>query len=252
MANVAAGWYPDPTGRFEHRYWDGSAWTDSAARGGVQSQDPVAGRASVGPLPAMSSPAGLGAPAATSSRPSRTTQVKVLFLGGVPALIFGFFLLTLTTGYEPTRAAMRWLWLGLIGLIGLIALVAAIIELVKTRQPGHALSRGFAWIALSVVKVERSHRGSGPHRRKHGAPARRRKVSSSPGWVRARRRVPQVQAIRTRLGWRGCGSRRPGGLPDIFRSRRWRTPRCEPGCQRPCPGCRRAGYQLRPGSRRAH
>ncbi len=77
----------------------------------------------------------------------------MLFLGGVPALIFGFFLLTLTTGYEPTRAAMRWLWLGLIGLIGLIALVAAIIELVKTRQPGHALSRGFAWIALSVVTI---------------------------------------------------------------------------------------------------
>ncbi len=153
MANLAAGWYPDPTGRFEHRYWDGSAWTDYAARGGVQSQDPVAGGASVGPLPAMSSPAGLGAPAATSSRPSRSTKVKVLFLGGVPALIIGFFLLTLTAWYEPTQAAMPGVLLGTLGLIGLIALIACIIVLVKTRQPGHALSRGLAWIALSGVTI---------------------------------------------------------------------------------------------------
>ena len=153
MANVAAGWYPDPTGRFEHRYWDGSAWTDYAARDGVQSQDPVAGGASLGPLPAMSSPAGLGAPAATSSRPSRSTKVKVLFLAGVPALIIGFFLETLTAWYEPTQAAMPRLFLGTIGTIGLIALIAGIIVLVKTRQPGHALSRGLAWIALSVVTI---------------------------------------------------------------------------------------------------
>jgi len=154
MANVAAGWYPDPTGRFEHRYWDGSAWTDSAARGGVQSQDPVAGRASVGPLPAMSSPAGLGAPAATSSRPSRTTQVKVLFLGGVPALIFGFVLLAMTmTSVGEVTQVVRGVLLGLIGLMGLIGLIACIIVLVKTRQPGHALSRGFAWIALSVATI---------------------------------------------------------------------------------------------------
>jgi hypothetical protein len=153
MANVAAGWYPDPTGRFDHRYWDGSAWTDYAARGGVQSQDPVAGGASLGPLPAMSSPAGLSAPAATSSRPARSTKVKVLFLAGVPALIIGFFLETLTAWYEPTQAAMPRLFLGTIGTIGLIALIAAIIVLVKTRQPGHALSRGLAWIALSVVTI---------------------------------------------------------------------------------------------------
>jgi vacuolar-type H+-ATPase subunit I/STV1 len=153
MAKVAAGWYPDPTGRFDHRYWDGSAWTDHAARGGVQSQDPVAGGASVGPLPAMASPAGLSAPAATASRPTRSTKVKVLFLGGVPALIFGFFLETLTTWYEPTRATMRGLYLGTIGLIGSIALIVCVIVLVKTRQPGRALSRGLAWIALSVATI---------------------------------------------------------------------------------------------------
>jgi hypothetical protein len=34
-----AGWYPDPTRRFEQRYWDGAAWTDNVARGGQQSRD---------------------------------------------------------------------------------------------------------------------------------------------------------------------------------------------------------------------
>jgi hypothetical protein len=35
-----AGWYPDPSGRFEMRYWDGTAWTEHVARGGQQYTDP--------------------------------------------------------------------------------------------------------------------------------------------------------------------------------------------------------------------
>jgi len=26
-----AGWYPDPAGRHEHRYWDGARWTEHVA-----------------------------------------------------------------------------------------------------------------------------------------------------------------------------------------------------------------------------
>jgi hypothetical protein len=36
-----AGWHPDPTGRFEIRYFDGANWTDHVARGGQQATDPV-------------------------------------------------------------------------------------------------------------------------------------------------------------------------------------------------------------------
>ncbi len=32
-----AGWYPDPSGRFEQRYWDGAAWTEHVVSGGQQS-----------------------------------------------------------------------------------------------------------------------------------------------------------------------------------------------------------------------
>lgn len=37
---VAAGWYADPAGRFELRYWDGSTWTEHVSRAGQQFTDP--------------------------------------------------------------------------------------------------------------------------------------------------------------------------------------------------------------------
>ncbi len=41
MSTWAAGWYPDPLGRHEHRYWDGREWTHHVGSGGHQSIDPV-------------------------------------------------------------------------------------------------------------------------------------------------------------------------------------------------------------------
>jgi Domain of unknown function (DUF4328)/Protein of unknown function (DUF2510) len=35
------GWYPDPSRRFDHRYWDGSTWTEHVSRGGVAGTAPV-------------------------------------------------------------------------------------------------------------------------------------------------------------------------------------------------------------------
>lgn len=35
-----AGWYADPSGRFELRYWDGGRWTEHVSRGGNQYTDP--------------------------------------------------------------------------------------------------------------------------------------------------------------------------------------------------------------------
>lgn len=40
---VPAGWYADPSGRYELRYWDGLAWTEHVSRAGQQFTDaPVA------------------------------------------------------------------------------------------------------------------------------------------------------------------------------------------------------------------
>jgi len=37
---VPAGWYSDPSDRYELRYWDGSAWTEHVSRAGQQYTDP--------------------------------------------------------------------------------------------------------------------------------------------------------------------------------------------------------------------
>jgi hypothetical protein len=42
-AGTPAAWHPDPTGRHEHRWWDGAAWSDQVSDSGVVSSDPVGG-----------------------------------------------------------------------------------------------------------------------------------------------------------------------------------------------------------------
>jgi hypothetical protein len=37
---AAAGWLTDPTGRHQHRWWDGALWTDCVADAGTTSRDP--------------------------------------------------------------------------------------------------------------------------------------------------------------------------------------------------------------------
>lgn len=39
--STAPAWHPDPTGRFDLRYWSGTEWTSHVSRGGVAGEDPV-------------------------------------------------------------------------------------------------------------------------------------------------------------------------------------------------------------------
>src|SRR5262249_7937006 len=41
MATSQAGWFEDPTGRAERRYWDGNMWTEHVASGTTRSTDPI-------------------------------------------------------------------------------------------------------------------------------------------------------------------------------------------------------------------
>jgi uncharacterized protein YxjI len=41
MTTPTAGWYPDPSGHFHHRWWDGQKWTDAVATNGQQSTSPM-------------------------------------------------------------------------------------------------------------------------------------------------------------------------------------------------------------------
>jgi hypothetical protein len=47
-----AAWLPDPTGRFQYRYWDGSAWSAAVSRQGSQETDAL----STQPPPPQSAP----------------------------------------------------------------------------------------------------------------------------------------------------------------------------------------------------
>lgn len=57
MTNSPANWYDDPTGRHQHRYWDGNAWTSHVSDNGIQGTDDIAA-ASATPTE-QSAPSGL-------------------------------------------------------------------------------------------------------------------------------------------------------------------------------------------------
>jgi Domain of unknown function (DUF4328)/Protein of unknown function (DUF2510) len=40
-AGARSGWYPDPSGRFEHRYWDGNSWTEHLSETTQSPIDPL-------------------------------------------------------------------------------------------------------------------------------------------------------------------------------------------------------------------
>jgi hypothetical protein len=62
MSTNGAGWHPDPSGRHEYRWWDGTAWSDAVVDQGVEHRDPIG--ASVPPTPqippAAPTPPGVG------------------------------------------------------------------------------------------------------------------------------------------------------------------------------------------------
>ncbi len=42
-AAAPGGWHPDPAGRHEQRYYDGTTWTEHVVDAGIQSTDPLPG-----------------------------------------------------------------------------------------------------------------------------------------------------------------------------------------------------------------
>lgn len=58
-AEASPDWHPDPTGRHEYRYWDGSAWTEHVSDDGERTVDPVSKapvQVQTGSLPSMPCP----------------------------------------------------------------------------------------------------------------------------------------------------------------------------------------------------
>lgn len=62
---IVAGWYPDPSGQADHRWWDGEAWTDDTL-------PPTQPAATTGPGPASPSSDPAAPPGSALLRPSAT------------------------------------------------------------------------------------------------------------------------------------------------------------------------------------
>jgi hypothetical protein len=65
MTDLPASWQTDPTGRHDHRYWDGTRWTEHVADAGVASTDPY-DEPDEPAAPAPSAPSEPAAPPLTS------------------------------------------------------------------------------------------------------------------------------------------------------------------------------------------
>jgi hypothetical protein len=69
--NPGSGWFPDPSGRAEFRYWDGAAWISHVSRGRRATIDSTGerelSRSRFEPLTRSASPSMLGTPNSVSA-----------------------------------------------------------------------------------------------------------------------------------------------------------------------------------------
>ena len=108
MSSVSAGWYPDPSGRYEQRFFDGNQWTAHVARGAERLLD----------APATLVPA----PVATLTAPySPPVQVQIVTGNGAStaALVLGIlgllFSLTIFLFFIAFPLALLGFIFGLVG-----------------------------------------------------------------------------------------------------------------------------------------
>ena len=83
MTDITPSWQEDPTGRHDHRYWDGTQWTEHVADAGVAGVDPYEEAPAAAPEPAgepeavdapvtFDQPAGLAEPEVPAQEPPPT------------------------------------------------------------------------------------------------------------------------------------------------------------------------------------
>ncbi len=110
----APGWYPDPSGRFEFRWYDGQAWSSAVSRGGVQSTDelgiaPPPARQVMAPMPVV---APVPRPGSSSidalvevAPPGRSnTPVLVAVAVGVLAVVVAAVLVFVAAGSDSEQS----------------------------------------------------------------------------------------------------------------------------------------------------
>ncbi len=78
------GWFPDPTGRHDHRWWDGAAWTAHVADAGIATVDPLPEASSAASM-ANTGPAG-----PTTARPGADPVAIIALVVGLLGILLVF------------------------------------------------------------------------------------------------------------------------------------------------------------------
>ena len=175
MAEKTPGWFNDPYGRFQQRYFDGKKWTEHVATGGEQQVDPLGASLVIPiatPATAFATPGGRGAgvdkflDAAgpdSRERPLPSIRAAVAGLGGV-VLAIGVFGVTL--GDNPSRGKVIAVALVIIAaawanrmFVKLAEVQAAAVGMVVVAIPAFAVAatvdggRGGFWTGLLLAAL---------------------------------------------------------------------------------------------------
>jgi lysylphosphatidylglycerol synthetase-like protein (DUF2156 family) len=143
------GWFPDPTGRHDHRWWDGAAWTAHVADAGVAGHDALdAPGTGTGTGTAPRAPGAHG-PAPVGTGPTDPVAVIALtvailavllallpIIGLVPA--FGALVLAVVARSRIRRSGRRGDGVAIAGLVTAIAalLIAVLVTIVAVAVLG--------------------------------------------------------------------------------------------------------------------
>lgn len=138
MSESPAGWFNDPYGRYEQRYWDGTQWTGEVATGGVRAIDPMGASPVIPvatPASAFAPPDAPSAAAATNASPESAVDRFIgslgeparerpparlrATLGGLGGASLAVGVLAALTGDDPSR--------GLVAAVAAAIAVAAIV-----------------------------------------------------------------------------------------------------------------------------
>lgn len=150
-AGEQPGWFPDPNGRHEHRYFNGRAWTADVADGGQRSIDPLgAGPTPVapGPPPGALPPVPPVPPAAERgglATASLVCGIIGVLLAWIPFLVVGGVVLAILALVFGIKTLRRGTTVGgahgksiagvVLGVIGLaLAVLGTILSVVVVRE----------------------------------------------------------------------------------------------------------------------
>jgi hypothetical protein len=91
-----SGWYRDPTGQGDARYWNGAAWTDSVSRGGITVSVPIgADQAQLPPAPG--SEVQVVVPAATTTETTSSRSPLAVIFGILAVVLLVVVIVLLVT-----------------------------------------------------------------------------------------------------------------------------------------------------------